>query len=145
MDALNGIDLEPTTAEDPLIYSHLESSAPPVSDISINLKKTPIMEIEPTRRLAMGTFAKILCQLVFKQDAVTIHFWLERLSVLVYPNGPNLLNKYRRQRNHRTSKKKVSESGAARASPEKRRNHKEKKMEEHGGIELRSQRYFRVS
>jgi hypothetical protein len=83
------------------MFSHLDAQP---AEITLSLKNTPIVAIERTRRLVISQVRKSLYLTVFKQDGITIRMWLERLTVLAYPNGSKLLNKHRRGHKRRSTR-----------------------------------------
>ena len=105
--------------EDTLFWNRIEAllQTSPTTSIFID-HHTPIHEVERSVRRPLSRHSKLAYIVVFQQNRVTFRMLMEHVTVLLYPNGSEMLRKFRKR--HRKKNGSAPDGGERRRSPRNR-------------------------
>ena len=109
--------------EDTLFWNRIEAllQTSPTTSVFID-HHTPIHEVERLVRRPLSHHNKVHSKMayivVFQQNGITFRVLMERVTVLLYPNGAELLRKFRKRHQKRNGS--VLDGGERRRSPRNR-------------------------
>ena len=84
--------------EDALFWNRIEALLQTSPTTSIFLDHhTPIHDVERSVRRPLSRHSKLAYIVVFQQNGVTFRVLMERVTVLLYPNGSEMLRKFRKR------------------------------------------------
>ena len=105
--------------EDALFWNRIEALLQTSPTTSIFLDHhTPIHEVECSVRHPLSRHSKLAYIVVFQQNGVTFRVLTERVTVLLYPNGREMLCKFRKR--HQKKNGNAPKGGERRRSPRNR-------------------------